>query len=103
MHNVVGTDAPLFRKEITIRPSTNWYFLEIRHAKRETHKAKSALFNVQENYRKARTCFLKTTMTHFCPKKIYCGKNQRELFKIVISFLGESSVLILPNCTSALN
>lgn len=45
---------------------------------------------------------LENNKDSFLFKIIPCGKNPSELFKIATSFLGESSVQILPDCTSAL-
>ena len=107
---LIDNHAPLCNKTIILRPNAPWYTDELREAKHDRRRAervwrRTKLTVHQQIYKKqcqvVNKLLIQTKKCFYCTKILECCKDQKEIFKLTKSLMGEKGEVILPTHTSA--
>jgi hypothetical protein len=109
LSEILDRHAPMCTRVITLRPETPWYNEEIRNVKHQRRKwekkwraSKLAVHaEIHRDLCQQQIRLIQAAKTEYLSNKIEeCGHDQRKLFKVAKSLLGESTEPVLPEHTS---
>lgn len=107
--SVIDRHAPLCTKYVTLRPNAPWYTDELRQAKHERRRAervwrRTRLTVHKEIFKKKsdirNKLLIKTKQDYYCSKVKECEHDQKQLFNLSKTMMGEKGEVILPSCSS---
>ena len=110
LRDIVDSYAPLCSKIITLRPNTAWYSEALRDAKREKRRReriwrRSKLTVHKELFkdqcRVVNKCLYTAKQSYFSDKISDCGRDQKQLFKLTKTLMGDNGSTILPSHDSS--
>jgi hypothetical protein len=107
---LIDEHAPLCKKTITLRPKAPWYTGELREAKHDRRRAEKTWRRTKltvhqqiykEHCRAVNRLLFQAKKCFYTTKIMECSKDQKQIFKLTKSLMGEKGEVILPTHTSA--
>lgn len=105
LQSILDKHAPLCTQTITKRPNTQWYTDELREAKHERRRRERTWRRTKltvhhelyrEQCRTVNTLLFKARQDFFSDKIIACGRDQKKLFRVTRSLMGDKGEVTLP-------